>query len=215
MSVRPELGPTLPQLLAARGMSRRAMALGAAAVVALAVAAWLGALALRDRAQLVVDGPPRFNLVYAPSALHEAPPRAGELARVEGRRRNLTVAITARRARLPRYGRGDVIGGYLPILAERRLGELRRLYGPVEVYDEGKARINGLPGYQIGFGGRTAAGRLLGRDAYLFPQDAGATEGVLLSLRRVLRRRPTAADDAFFEVAKEAFGSFNFGSGRP
>lgn len=215
MSVRPEFGPTLPELLAARGVSRRAMVAGALAFVVLAVTTWLVAQSLRDREQLVVDGPPVFNLVYAPSALHEAPPREDELARLEGSRRNLTVEITVRPIEVPPYGRGDVVGGYLPILAERRLHELAELYGPIDVHDEGKSRINRLPGYQIGFEARVPQGRLFGRDAYVFPDDPKATAGVLLSLRRVIKRKQTVADDEFFDVVKDAFASFNYGESQP
>jgi len=215
VSVRPELGPTLPALLAARGVSRRTMIAGAIVLLVVVVAGWLAIRSGRDRAQLQASGPPAFNLVYQPSVLHEAPRRPGELARLEGRRRDLSVEITVRPITVPRYARADVIGGYLPILAERRLHELAELYGPVEVYDEGKSRINHLPGYQIGFSARPAEGRLLGRDAYVFPDDDRATEGVLLSLRRVVRRRQTAADRDYFDLVKQAFTSFAFGSDQP
>jgi hypothetical protein len=213
--VRPEFGPTLPELLAARGMSRRAIASSAILVVVVAVGGWALLQSLRDREHLKADGPPAFNLVYPPSALHEAPRRGDELVRLEGRRRNVSVEITARPLDVPRYAKGDVVAGYLPVLAERRLHELGELYGPVDVHDEGKARINDLPGYQIGFSAGLPAGALFGRDTYLLPDDPQATEGVLLSLRRVIRRRATAADRDFFDVVKEAYVSFAFGHGRP
>jgi hypothetical protein len=216
VSVRPEFGPSLPALLGARGVSRRAMAVGAVALVAIAVGGWLLVQSLRDREQLVVDGPPVFNIVYAPSILHERPPRAGELARLEGRRKRIAVAITVRPVRGPSYARGDVVGGYLPVLAEQRLDELAKTYGPVEVFDEGKSRINRLPGYQIGFGARTSGGRrLFGRDAYVFPDDPAATEGVLLSLRRIPRGRQRVREEDYFDKVKEAYASFAFGESQP
>lgn len=191
------------------------MVVGGAALVVLAVAAWFGLQSLRDREHLVADGPPAFNFVYAPSALHEVSPRDGELARVAGRRRNVSISISVRRVELPPYGNGDVVGGYLPLLAEERLDELREQYGPLQVFDEGKARINRFPGYQIGFGAQTAGGRLFGRDAYVLPEDPEATEGVLLSMRRVVRRRQRPADEELFDKAKEAFTSFAFGKSQP
>lgn len=215
VSVRPEFGPTLPALLRARGVSRRAMAIGAAALLAFAIAAVLVIRSQRDQAGLVVDGPPTFNLVYKPSIMHEAPPRAGELARLEGSRRNGSVEITVRAVHVPPYPQGDVVGGYLPVLAERRLAELRALYGPVQVFDEGKARINLFPGYQIGFGAQERHFKLFGRDAYVFPKESDVQDGVLLSLRRTVRRKPTAADEEFYKAAKLAFTSFAFGEGRP
>jgi hypothetical protein len=215
VSVRPEFGPTLPALLQARGVSRRAMGIGAVVLVALAVAAVLVVRASRDQAGLVVHGPPSFNLVYPPSIMHEAPLHDGELARLEGSRRNGTVAITARAVHLPPYPNGDVVGGYLPILAEQRIAELRARYGPVEIFDEGKARINLFPGYQIGFAARTGSTRVFGRDTYVFPKEGEVRDGVLLSLRRTVRRKPTAADNDFYKAAKAVFTSFAFGEGRP
>lgn len=216
MSVRPEFGPTLPALLSARGVSRRAMALGAAGLVVLAVAGWLVVQAARDREHLVVAGPPTFNLVYAPSALSERPAREGELARLEGRLKRVSVELTVRPLAIPAQSPEGFIGGELPAAAERRLDELRSIYGPIEVFEEGKSRINRLPGYQIGFGARTPSGRrILGRDAYVFPDDPAATEGVLLSLRRVVRGRQRAREGEFFDKVKAAFVSFAFGESQP
>jgi hypothetical protein len=214
VSVRPEFGPSLPALLAARGMSRRAMLLGAVALAAAGLGGWFALQAARDREHLVVDGPPAFNMVFKPSELHTVPVRAGELARIEGRRRNATVEISARPVAVPAYPRGDLAGGYLPVLAERRIAELRDLYGPVEIFEEGKSRINRHPGYQIGFAAPAPRGKLFARDAYIFP-DGGSREGVLLSLRRVVLRRPTAADQEFFKNVKDAFNSFAFGESQP
>lgn len=216
VSVRPEFGPTLPALLSARGVSRRAMTLGVVGLVILAVAGWLLVQSMRDREHLVVVGPPAFNLVYAPSALSERPVRAGELARLEGRLKRVSVELTVRTVAIPARSPEDFIGGELPAAAERRLDELRAIHGPIEVFEEGKSRINRLPGYQIGFGARSPSGRrILGRDAYVFPDEPGATEGVLLSLRRVVRGRQRARDEEFFDKVKAAFVSFAFGENQP
>ena len=216
MSVRPEFGPTLPALLGARGVSRRAMAMGAVALVVLAAAGWLLVQSTRDREHLVAAGPPAFNLVYAPSALRERPARDGELARLEGRLKRVSVEITVRPVDIPAATPDAFIGGELPAVAERRLDELRAIHGPIEVFDEGKSRISGLPGYQIGFGARTPSGkRLLGRDAYVFGDEPGATMGVLLSLRRVVRGRQRTREEEFFDKVKEAFVSFAFGESQP
>ena len=215
MSVRPEFGPTLPALLLARGVSRRALAIGSAALVLAAVAAVIAIRAGRDEATLVVAGPPTFNLVYPPSQLHEAPPRSGELFRLAGRSPHGSVTISGRAVIVPPYPGGDVVGGYLPILAEQRLEQLHALYGSVEVFDEGKARINLFPGYQIGFGAQRGGHRIFGRDTYVFPGEGDARDGVLLSLRRDVTGRANATDDAFFKTAKLVFTSFAFGEGRP
>ena len=215
MSVRPEFGPTLPSLLAARGVSRRTMVVGLGVLLALAIGVFVAAGALGHDEQLVVDGPPQFNLVYDSRVLHSVRPKPGELARIVGTRRNVHVTITARAVSVPAYGRGDFVGGELPVIGEQHLAKLRAQYGPVQVYDEGKARINRNPGWQVGFSADVGAGKLFGRDAYVFPEETGKTDGVLLSLRRVLLRRQTAADGEFFKTVKLAFSSFNFGDTQP
>lgn len=215
VAVRPEFGPTLPALLEARGVSRRAIVAGAIALLVLAVGGWLVLQSTRDREHLVVTGERTFNMVYKPSVLHEEPVRDGELVRIEGKRRNVTVEITARPIEVPAYSRGDVVGGYLPVFAEGRIAELRDLYDGVEIHDEGKSRINRQPGYQIGFSANVAEGKLFARDAYVLPDEEGAREGVLLSLRRVLLGRQTEADQEFFKTVKETFSSFAFGESQP
>ncbi|MEO6497154.1 MAG: hypothetical protein ABIO51_06685, partial [Solirubrobacteraceae bacterium] len=203
-------------LLGARGVSRRAMMVGAVALVLLAASGWLLVQSMRDREHLVAAGPPTFNLVYAPSALRERPVRNGELARLEGQLERVSVEITVRPVEIASATPDAFIGGELPAAAERRLDELRAIHGPIEVFDEGKSRISGLPGYQIGFGARTSSGkRLLGRDAYVFGDEPGAATGVLLSLRRVVRGRQRTREEEFFDKAKEAFVSFAFGESQP
>jgi hypothetical protein len=191
------------------------MLLGSAGLVALAVVVVLAARALSDTRQLTVAGPPQFNLVYDKSVLHTADPHAGELVRLEGRRPRVRVTISARPFTAPAYDRGDPIGGYLPVLAEQRKTELRDQYGPIEIHDEGKARFGDHTGYQIGFSTQTLAGPLFGRDAYVLPAESDSREGVLLSLRRVLRGRQRPADEEFFKTVRLAYGSFNFGEDRP
>jgi hypothetical protein len=215
VSVRPEFGPSLPALLADRGVSRRAMTIGAVALLAVVLAAWFGIKAVDDSEHLVVDGPPQFNLVYAPSVLHEEPAKDDELVRLEGSRPHLSVELTVRAVKVPPEEGDAVVGGYLPILAEKRLEDLRDLYGPIGVIDEGKSRINGQPGYQIGFRAERGDALLLGRDAYVFEDEANVTDGLLLSLRRTIRGKQTEADEEFFDKVKAAFSSIALGSGQP
>ena len=205
----------MPGLLAARGVSRRAMLLGLAGLAVLAIVVVVVAKALDDNRQITVAGPPQFNLVYDKTLLHPVKARPGELVRLEGRRPHVRVALTARRFTAPAYGSGDIIGGYLPVLGEQREEQLRTQYGPIQVYDEGKARFGEHTGFQIGFSAKTPSGPMFGRDAYVLPADSGARDGVLLSLRRYLHGHQTAADQDYFKNVKLAYGSFNFGDGRP
>lgn len=215
MAVRAELGPTLPALLAARGVSRRAMGLGATALVLLVVVAVIAARALSDQEKVVVDGPPQFNLVYPRDVLHRVAPRPGEVLRLAGGRRRVSVTIAARPVAFPPTPGTELVGGFLPILAERREAQLRRRYDGLAIADEGKANLNRNPGYQIGFTGRLGDVRVLGRDVYVVPDEPGARRGVLLSLRQRRTGRLRAADRDFLKTARQALSSLNFGSGRP
>ena len=192
------------------------MLLGLAGLAVLAVVIVVAARALSDTEQLTAAGPPQFNLVYDKNVLHPAQHHGpDELVRLEGRRKRVDVAITAHRFTAPEYKGGDIVGGYLPILAEERKAQLREQYGPIEVHDEGKARFGDHTGYQIGFSAQTPDGPLLGRDAYVLPAESDVREGVLLSLRRVLHGRQRPADEEFSKTARLAYGSFNFGEDRP
>src|SRR4051795_13150204 len=89
-AVRPEYGPSLPQLLQARlGVPARLASAVAAALVVVVVA---GALVLRggDVAYLH-SGTPVFNLRYSGGALHRSPPKPGILFQLIGRRGELVL----------------------------------------------------------------------------------------------------------------------------
>src|SRR4051794_17427937 len=111
--VRPEFGPTLPELLGprVRALPRAGrLALGAvAAVVVLALAFALLRAGGTDRAEVVVREPIAYNLV-SPPALQKAQPRGRETLRLEsapGAADPQSFAVTP--FRLPAY-RGDSTG---------------------------------------------------------------------------------------------------------
>jgi hypothetical protein len=211
VAVRPEFGPTLPTLLRSRGLSSRAQSAALVALIAIVAGAVLYIRAHRGTEQATVHGPPVFNVVYKPSTLQRVAPHDGELLRLQGKRRDITVVVAVRAVHLPPYPGGDAVGGYLPILAEQRERQLAALYGPLQIYNEGKARTNKSPGYQIGFGAGRAGHVVYGRDVYVFPQETNVSEGALVSLRQFVSHRLTAADKAFLADARSAYFSFTFG----
>jgi len=212
VAVRPEFGPTLPALLAKRGVSRRGMLAGALVLVLVAAGVLVVANHVSHSRQLVVHSPLEFNFTYDRTLMHPAAPRPGELARLTGRdgpRRS--VAIFARAVRLPPFT-PNFIGADLPIVAEQRIAQLRAQYPGLEILDEGKARTNDAQGYQIGFRVRYPGKRLLGRDVYALPGTNGATTGILMSLRQYLRGTPTKADANWVIATRVIFRSFTFGT---
>ena len=164
--VRPEFGPTLPELVAPRlrTLSRGvqvALLAGAVLAVVLAVAA---VSALRDsdgRRTLVVRGPTAFNLLQ-PASLERVAPRGEEVLRLQTPSGAASPQrFTARPLRLAPY-RGDVSAA-LMILSSRLIDDMRGTVPGFVWRGDGKARVNEATGYQILYqakiGGRTTYGR--------------------------------------------------------
>ncbi len=213
--VRPEFGPTLPALLHRRlGIAPRATLAAFALVVVAAAAAIAVRVSADDTVELVHRGQPTFTMLYAPQGVRPAPPRGGELVRLAARTRGVVLSVTVRPLRLPPY-RGFATGA-LPIYAEHHMAGLRRRLEGFDLRGEGKARVNDVPGYQIGFRAGSAPRRIYGRDLLVVPDRPGARDGVVVSM---LQQNTGAAlgpaDLEAIDVAKKAFRSFRFGTERP
>src|SRR5215211_3797299 len=93
--VRPEFGPTLPEVLGPRLRALpRALQVAVAALAALVVAAAVFAFATRGSAQpdqaVVVRAPVAFNFIFRAPFTRQAP-SAGELVRIGGRGQSFSV----------------------------------------------------------------------------------------------------------------------------
>lgn len=216
--VRPEFGPTLPELAGPRlralaPWARVALAVGAVAVVAVILAI---ALARDDgREVLVVRGPVTFNLLYQPDRLHRAAPLPGEALRLRtGADDPDPESVAIRPVRLPPYT-GDP-SGTLPVYASGLVERMRRADPAFVLRSEGRARVNRQPGYQIQFqtsrGGRT----VYGRRALLFKDEPGVRDGADILL--LATRSPSIPNvDAVGSngPTKLPYRSFRFGAERP
>jgi hypothetical protein len=212
--LRPEFGPSLPELVGRRfSVSRRAVAIGA--IVALVVLAVVIKVVIDDgRKQLTVHGKPSFNVLYDPGQLHRVTPHPGELMRLEGHRAHLDVDIDARDANLPPYS-GDVIGGLLPLYTTQYTDRLKvRLPGFV-MGDEGKARLNQAPGYQIAYTSGPAGNRTFWREVFVLPKADEPDQTIVLRMRQTFSGRAGPRDRALLMATKKAFRSFRFGAHRP
>lgn len=182
--VKPEYGPTLPELMGPRMRAwprwgRWAFWLGV--VLAGAVVLW-GRYGRDDgRVTIVVREPIAFNLLRN-AKMVPAAPRSGESLRL------VTPAsdpdpesVVIRPVVLPPY-EGDA-AGVLPGFATGLIEQMRREDPHFILRSEGRARVNSQPGYQIQFqtsvGGRT----VYGRRALLFADEPGAREGVDITMR--------------------------------
>jgi hypothetical protein len=212
--VRPEFGPSLGELIGRRySVSRRAVAVSA--VVALAVLAVVIWVIVDDgREKLVVHGTPSFNVLYDPGQLHRVSPHAGEVMRLEGRRGHVSTAVTARHANLPPF-RGDVIGGQLPLYTAQYSEQLARRLPGFALGDEGKARLNQAPGYQIAYTSGAPGNRSYWREVFVMPAADQPDKTVVLQMRQTFNGRAGRPGRALLKATKKAFRSFRFGTRRP
>jgi hypothetical protein len=212
--LRPEFGPTLPELISRRfSISRRAVAI--AAVIALIVLAVVIKVVVDDgRDKLVVHGKPSYNVLYDPSQLHKAAPQGDEQMRLVGKRPHVSVELTARPAKLPPYS-GDVIGGQLPLYTAQYANQLSRQLPGFQLGDEGKARLNQSPGYQISYTSGPAGNKTFWREVWVMPKANKPDETVVVKMRQTFSGRPGPRGQALLAATKKAYRSFRFGTRRP
>jgi hypothetical protein len=213
-AVRPELGPTLPELAGPwvrtwpRPVRLALLALGALVVL---VALW--ALLLRGggaqaKRGVVVRAPIAFNFVYR-APFHKLTPHAGELARAGSKDQSFSV----RELRLPAY-RGDA-AGFLPLYAAQQEAPMRRALPGFAWRDDGRANVNQQQGYEIVFQYRPNGKLVYGRRIFLLP-SLTARQGVDIWVLAPRSPAIVTADDVGHNGGlKTSLRSFRFGTQRP
>lgn len=206
--VDPAYRPTLPELI---GRRRAVVALLAVTVPIVLVAIASTVTFRADDVRFLNDDAPVFNLRHSPT-LQRLAPEPGGVLKLEARRDGLFLqSFTARAVRLPRY-RGTVSGA-LPIFASRVRDRLARRYDAFVALEEGKTRINGIPGYQVAFRAKLGERTLWGREFVLVPEEPGARDGVALRLLQTPAAGATkAADVGAVGALKKPLRSFRFGT---
>lgn len=222
-TLRPELGPGLPDLVAARlrwpvRRTRRVL-LALFAVLVLVQGARVvlsrGAALTNDA---IVSGPVAFSLGYR-DALRRVPPRAGEelrLVSAPGAKTDETFTVAP--LRLAPYT-GDQ-AGILPVVAAREVRRLRATFPTGFRYrGDGRARINEIPGHQLLFQTRIGGRLYYGKRFFLLPEiepPAQAREGVVITLlSRYSKTTPSVDAVGAFGQTKGPLRSFRFGTERP
>src|SRR3954469_16229407 len=144
-SMRPEFGPTLPELLSGRSKAWRYALIGGYVVALLII---LYVLLLRGDPTLTKvhkGGEVPFELTHD-SGLKEKPPVGREKLRLEGTddRR-----VTVNQLRLPAYsGQAD---GFLPAYSQRLVGDMAKRYKGFQLRHEGRSSVKRIPSYEIVF----------------------------------------------------------------
>jgi hypothetical protein len=215
--VLPDYRPTLPALVRRRlGLP---LWLTVAVVAALAALAGLAVVLVQpgreSGEQLVHRGEPTFNLVYE-DALRVVEPGPGELARLEGRRGRVAVAVTVSPLALPSY-RGDAAHGLLPAFASGHIERLRATEPAFQLREQLRARVHDAPGYEIAFRSGPRVRRTFARDILLVPAEEQTRDAVILGYRQAVRgAKPLSkADQRWTLAARKALRSFAYGTGRP
>src|ERR1700676_474170 len=147
--VKPEFGPTLPQLLAPRIDSLPRIAGRIAAVLAVLVVAAAVLFALRNHDPVYSHSGPaatRFSTSYSRvMTLEPTPPGALVLLEQRSKSGSLLASFEIKTLHLPRYS-GEM-SGLLPVMAINFMPRLVASDPTVLVQTEGRTRINFVPGY--------------------------------------------------------------------
>jgi hypothetical protein len=179
--VRPELGPTLPELLGPRFRALPLVARAMLVLIAAAAVAAVGWLLLRPepgRETIVVREQPAFNLSHD-DGLRRLARRPGELLRLgQGGAAGPSFAVAP--LRLAPY-RGDA-SAQLTLLSARLIQEMRSTLPAFVWRGDGRTRINDSPGYQILFQLRRDGRTHYGRRVLLVPDEPAPREGADLTL---------------------------------
>jgi hypothetical protein len=219
--VRPEFGPTLPELLAPRlrALPRAAQVVLAAVVALIVVAAALVLLRKEEnggRDHVVVRSPIAYNLLYA-SPLRRVTPRGRETLRLETPRGNpAPQSFTVTPYRLPPY-HGDATG-ILTLESANLIARMQRTIPGFVWRGDGRVNYNRQPGYEILYQAKLNGRTTYGRRTILLPGgDTPPKEGADISMRAA-RSEAIPRVDAVGSAAgalKTAIRSFRFGIDRP
>lgn len=213
--VRPEFGPTLPELAGPRFRALpKAVRIVLIALAALIVLAILYALfkpapaTVRKRA-VIVRTPVAFNFAYR-RPFAKQPLQGTETARVGSQTQTFAVSPL----NLPAY-RGDA-AGFLPLYAAQQEAAMAKQYPGFVWRDDGRANINKQQGFEIVFQFRGKDGALTyGRRIFLLP-NVTARQGADIVVTAPRSNAIVRADDVGHNGGlKTALRSFRFGTERP
>lgn len=211
--LKPQYGPTLPELF---GRLPRAARVAAVVVVVLLAAAAL-TTALRARSAetaVIIRGPATFNLVYGPRLERVAKTPALLALRRERPDGLFLDSYIVRSLALPAY-RGNV-GGVLPAFASGYLKRIRGRYASSLLAAEGRTRVNNAVGYEVVLKAKRRERTIYVRHLLLVPEEPeGARRGVAIEIESTSSAgTPNALEAGDAGPLKTALRSFRFGTSR-
>jgi hypothetical protein len=210
--VKPGFGPTGPDLVRRLPRSVRAALVVAALALAGLVVWWATLGATAGETWVVVEEPFAFNLTYGEEFERVQGDAALDLERV--REDGLFVSsLAVRELTLPPYE--GPAGGVLPLLATFHVRELRDRLEGFELVEEGRARVNFVPGYEVVFQYDLGERTVYARDVFLVPEVPGQRAGAQLELRATpVSGTPNAESIGDVGAIRLPFRSFRLGTER-
>lgn len=215
-TVRPEFGPTLPALLGRRRARGLAGAVLGVVLLVLLVRVVRGDERLPNDA--IVPGPPAFTLGYQDGLRRVATPPGALLALSTPPGAADPQSMVVRRYVVPPH-RGDITSAFLDA-GTTFATQLRAGDASFASRGEGRARVAGLPGYQLLFQVRREGRLIFGKRLVLVPDfedgDPQPREGLDLTLLSA-RSDVTPNVDAVGNngLLKSPLRSLRFGTERP
>jgi hypothetical protein len=214
--VLPEFRPTLPDLARSRfGWRERTTIAALVAVLVLAAIALVVVRPQVDRFTHYVHrgAPATFNLVYDKTRLHRVAPQGGEIVRLQGRRGRMQVLIAVAPLRLP-AAQGDVAHGLLPAFASGHIEELRGRAADFQLRQEGRARVNGAPGYEVRFATGPAGRKTFGNDLMILPTEEDPSGALLVTSRRTITGslKLGKRETSLYNASAKAYRTFKYGT---
>ena len=211
--VKPGFGPSGPDLLRRLPRSARAALAGLALLLAGLVVWWSTLGATAGETWVLVEEPFTFNLTYGED-FEQVDSSDAALALERYRDDGLFVSsLTVKELTLPPYQ--GLASGILPLFATAHIAHLRETLEGFELVEEGKTRVNLVPGYEVVFRADRGERTIYGRDVFLVPEGPGQRQGALIELRATpASSTPNAESVGAVGSIKQPFRSFRFGTER-
>lgn len=209
--VKPEFGPTLPDLLASRvaGVPKRLRSVSLAAVVVVAVVVALVALRGHSSALSGGGGGVTFSFDYAGLTREPTPP--GEYALLAANRDGrLAARIALSPLHLPAY-RGNVIG-IEPLIAANYMSAFAAKTPGVVLEGAGPTVVGPIAAYNFTYTQRLAGSVYYGRVIFVTPQESHPRRGLVVSLLAepvlsgIVGSAPSALAGAIYEPGQGGVG---------
>lgn len=211
-ALKPEYGPTLPELIGRLPRAARVAVMAAGGLVAV-LAIVVVVRARVDETAVIIRQPVALNLVHGPDLVRRS--RPGALLALERRRGDLFLDSYVIRDLVLAPYRGSA-AGTLPIVAFDYIKRLRRRYVGFDFVGEGRTRVNNGIGYQVVFRARLGERTLYGRHLMLVAEEPeGQRRGVVIELASTpAAGTPNAEATGTAGALKSALRSFRFGTER-